>query len=50
MDQLVRESMARIQLWRYAQGLDYTCGFVPTPSDSDASSGPYVVDLGVGLC
>ena len=50
MDQLVRESMARIQLWRYAEGLEYMCGFRPTPSDSDASSGPYVFDLGGGLC
>ena len=50
MGQLVRESMARIQLWRYAKGLEYLCGFLPTPSDSDASSGPYVFDLVVGLC
>ena len=32
------------------KGLEYMCGFLPTPSDSDASSGPYVVDLGDGLC
>ena len=50
MDQLARESMARIQLWRYAEGLEYMCGFLPTPSDSDASSRPYVFDLGDGLC
>lgn len=48
--QAVRESMARNQLWRYAQGLEYMCGFRPTPIDSGASPGPCVLDAGGGLC